>query len=356
MTTIHSDVANEDIAAFDTTGSDDGTLAFLQSFEDKKPAAAKPSEVEEEEDEDKTPTTDDTDDTDGSDESPDEASEDDAAGDEETETQEDTPAEKKYVDDDGHLVKIKVGEQEQEVSVKDLKRLFGQEASLTQKSTEVANARKAAEADAQKYVTSLNVLLTRATEKANPYRNIDWMAISKDPSISAEAASALRAEAQKALDDENFLGQNLNAFMADVQKKQNDERTKSAQSCIVALTTAPTADKPNENYIKGWSDKTYEDIRAFAVKQGMSKDIVNATTDPAAIKLMHMAMLYKKGAAKVVTTKAVNKTPQKIVKTSSSPSARPTKGTVSRDTSLKKLQRSGSIEDAGAALLARFED
>jgi hypothetical protein len=48
---------------------------------------------------------------------------------------------------------------------------------------------------------------------------------------------------------------------------------------------------------------------------------VNTLTDPAAIKMMHMAMLYAKGASKVVTTQKVNKTPKKIVKTSNSPVA-----------------------------------
>ncbi len=355
MSTIHSDVAAEDIELFSTAMEpDDGTSAFLKSFEDPTDAKKKPLVPEEDATDDTA--QDDTDDTDGSDESPDEASDDDVSGDEDAETAETTPAAKKYVDDDGHFVKIKVGDGEQEIAVKDLKRLFGQEASLTQKSTEVANARKAAETESTKHVTALNVLLNRATEKANPYRNIDWMAVSKDPNISAETASALRQEAQRALDDEAFLGQNLNGFMAEVQTRQNTERVVSAKSCITTLTTPPTEAAPNENYIKGWNDKTYEDVRAFAIKQGMPKDIVNGTTDPAAIKLMHMAMLFKRGAKSVVATKPVNKTPAKIVKTSSSTAARPSKATVDRTTTIKKLQRTGSVDDAGEAFLASFED
>lgn len=350
MTTISDgDVANTENTPLSEA---DAGEALLSLFADKTDA---PKPSVEDEDEDDT-TTADADGDEGSEETPDELDADDDAGDEENETAEDKPSEKKYIDDDGHYVKIKVGEEEKEVSVKDLKRLFGQEVSLTHKSVEVANARKTAEADAQKYVTSLNVLLTRATEKANPYRNIDWMAVSKDPTISAEAASALRADAQRALDDESFLGQNLNAFMGDVQKKQNEDRATSAKACITALTTAPTEAAPNANFIKGWSDKTYTDIRAFAIKQGMPEAIVNGTTDPAAIKMMHMAMLFKKGSAKVVTTKAVNKTPQKIVKTSSSPAARATKTTVEKASAMKNLKNSGSVDAAGDAFLATFAD
>lgn len=351
MSTIQSDVANEDIAAFDSSDTD-GSSAFLASFADK-PDAPKKKSSEPVDEEPEDTTTDDTDDTDGSDASPDEDSDEENSGDDENAA---TEADKKYVDDDGHLVKIKVGEEEREVTVKDLKRLFGQEASLTQKSVEVANARKTAEAEQQKHITALNVLLTRATEQANPYRNIDWMAVSKDTNITAESASALREEAQRYMDNESFLGQQLNTFMGEVQQRQSVDRVESAKACIKSLTTESTEAAPNANYIKGWNDKTYEDVRSFAIKQGMSKDIVNAVTDPAAIKMIHMALLFSRGASKVVTTKAVNKTPQKIVKTSSSPSARATKGTVDKTNAVKRLARTGSVDDAGEAFLASFAD
>lgn len=351
MSTIQSDVAENDMNAFLAPTGTDGEDAFLKSFADPEDDAKKRPSSDSEED-DQT-TTDDTNDTEGSDESPDELGDDDEAG-EDTETEEKAPA-KTYVDDDGHLVKIKVGDEEREVAVKDLKRLFGQEASLTQKSTEVANARKAAEADAEKYATSLKVLLQRATEKAEPYRNIDWLAVSKDTSISQEAASALRAEAQRALDDEAFLGQNLNAFMNEVNEKKAVSRVEEAKACIKALTTAPTDSAPNAAYIKDWNPKTYEDVRAFGVEMGIPQDAVNTLTDPVAIKIMHMAMLFKKGAAKVVTT-SVNKTPKKIVKTSSSPAARTSKVTADTEKALKTLKRSGSVDDATDAFLSSFAD
>ncbi|UGA46801.1 hypothetical protein HU230_0012460 [Bradyrhizobium quebecense] len=332
----------------------DGASDFLKSFADPEDDASKKKPSPEAEGDDDT--QDDASDTDDSDDSLDDNGDDDQSGDEDTETTTADTTEKKYVADDGQFVKIKVGEEEKEVSVKDLKRLFGQEASLTQKSTEVANARKAAETEQNKYVTSLSVLLGRATEKANPYRNIDWMAVSKDPNISAEAASALRAEAQRALDDETFLGQSLNTFMAEVQTRQNAERAESAKACIKALRTEPTAEAPNPVYIKNWNDKTYDDVRSFGVQMGLSQDAVNKLVDPVAIKMMHMAMLFKRGAAKVVTTKAVNKTPAKIVKTSSSIAARPTKGTVEQQNALKTLKRSGSMDAAGDAFLASFAD
>jgi hypothetical protein len=82
-----------------------------------------------------------------------------------TKSGEDEEGAEKAFADDGAYVKLKVDGEEKEVPVKDLTRLYGQEAALTRKSQEVAEQRKQAEAESQKHVSALQVLLTRAQEK-----------------------------------------------------------------------------------------------------------------------------------------------------------------------------------------------
>jgi hypothetical protein len=82
-------------------------------------------------------------------------------------------------------VKVTEGDAVHEVPLKDLTRLYGQEAALTRKSQEVAELRKTAEA-AQKNLTALQVLIERAKEKADPFKKIDWMAVVEDPNISSK--------------------------------------------------------------------------------------------------------------------------------------------------------------------------
>lgn len=331
MTTIQMDVAaNEDTASeFDAPSA---FLAGLEGRTDEDASKKKPSA--EKEDEDEGVAQDENESNDDSDESPEGDEGDDESGDTEGK-------DKSYVESDDTYVKLVVDGKEAEVSVKDLKRLYGQEASLTRKSQEVAETRKAAETEAAKHSTALTVLLERAKEKADQYRNIDWMAVSKDPEISAEAASALRAEAQRALEDESFLSQNLNGFMTELNSQQQASRVESAKACVKALTTPGTDAAPNPTYIEGWNEKVYDEVRAFGVKTGLPTDTVNTLTDPAALKLMHMALLYSKGASKVQTTK-VNKTPTKITKTSSSAAAtRNTPGTADRKAALAAQRKSG---------------
>lgn len=343
MSTIQN---NADVADTETTTAPteefDATAAFLTSFEDKDKDAHEnePSGNGEDENEQDAPEGD-TNDTEGSDDSPETDADDDAAGDDDKD---------KAFADDGAYVKLKVDGEEKEVPVKELTRLYGQEASLTRKSQEVAEQRKAVEAEGEKHAAALQVLLQRAQEKAKPFKAINWIAVSKDPNISAEEVTALHTEAQRALEDEAFLSQSLDGFMTEVHNQQHKTRVESAKACVKTLTTPGTDETPNPLHIEGWNDKTYDDTRAFGIKMGAPAEFVNTLTDPAAIKMMHMAMLFAKGASKVQTTK-VNKTPKKIVKTSSSPAAaRQNAPTANRKAAVQKLRsdpnRSGAAADA----------
>lgn len=352
MSTIRSDVADTET----TTASDefDATSAFLSSFGDDdegdEDAEKQPSKPGAEEEDDSEPTGDDED-AEGSDESPETEGDDGEASDDAE------GSDKKYAESDDIFVKVKVGDEEHEVPVKDLKRLYGQESALTKKSQEVSALRQQAESRAKEHVTALQVLLNRAQEKSNPYRQIDWMAVSKDPNISAEEASLLRSEAQKAFEEESFLGENLQGFMTAVQKQEQDTRIESAKTCVKALTTPGTDDKPNPVFIEGWNPKLYDEVREFGVKMGLPAETVNTLTDAAAIKMMHMAMQFAKGTSKVQTIKTnkVNKTPKKIVKATNAPVAREQVPVANRKAAIKALRANPNREGAAAnAFYASF--
>lgn len=356
MSTIRQDVADTTETTFQAHEDEgfDAASAFLANLEGKKEDEddeGLSGKGEEDTTHENDPEGDDTEDE-GSDESPDADDEDGEPGDD----QEDEGDDDKSFADEGAYIKVKIDGEDKEVAIKDLTRLYGQEASLTRKSQEVADLRKAAEATQQKHVSALQVLIERAKQKAEPFRKIDWMAVSKDPNITAEEASALRSEAQKALEEEAFLSHSLDAFQEEVNKQTQARKLDEAKACVKALTTADSEDKPNPLHIAGWNDKVYSDVRAFGVKMGAPQEYVNTLTDPVAIKIMHMAMQFAKGANKVVTTKAVNKTPKKIVKQSSSPVvARRDAPTAARKNAIKNLRNNPNKTGAAAdAFYASF--
>jgi hypothetical protein len=327
---------------------DNGVDAFLKLLDAEKPSEEEHKEGETEEAEASEDTEADTDanENDGESEDGESSSEDT----EETEGEAEETKAKKYADDEGTYVKVKVGEEEHEVAVKDLKRLFGQEASLTKKSQEVAERTKVAELSQAKSLAALDVMVKRAQEAANPYRNVNWASLMKDPTVSAEDVGALQEAARAAFENETFLTTQLDGFMQEVQAQQHAAQAEAAKACIQALT-----DDKSPTYIKGWDQKLYDDMRSFAVSVGANKDMVNSLADPAALKLIHMAMQFHKGQQKVVTQK-VNKAPKKIVK-SSTTSTQPSQDTnraVGRQKAVANQKKAGgsmkATEDAFMSL------
>jgi hypothetical protein len=323
-------------------GIETATDAFLASF--KLPADAENQPSDEETRKKETPPSEqpepkETETT--SDESPE-------GGEEETEGED--KAKKKYVEEDDVYTKVKVNDQEHEVSVKDLKRLFGQEAALTRRSQEVAEQRKSVENKSLQYGAKLDRLVQSVTNRANEYRKVDFISLARDPNIHPDQLRTLQDEARKVFEEEAFLKGELNEVVQTAQKEQQDALLNRARECVKTLS-----DQASPYHIDGWGQKTYDDLRSFATNEGVDKEIVNGIVDAPVLKLLHMAMLYKQGASKVTTT-VVNKTPKKIVKTSNTAAPPAAKATAKQKDAMKTLKSKGSVDAATDAFLARWEN
>ncbi len=340
MTITTSDGVTQN-EVFEPTGDEavDGVLKKWMPAEDNEDAVKpSPKEKKEPDASTKDAKTEDT-----SEETPDGDEDADAKADGEDE---DKPAAKKYAEGDTY-VKFTVDGKEQEFAVKDLTRLAGQEASLTRKSQEVAAQRKTVDEQGAKYLVGLNAVLEKAKERAKPYLDLDFLVVAQQ--VSPEDLAVLRKDAQRAFEEVNFYEKELDGFMGEVAKRQQDEQVTSAREAIKVLT-GPV----DKGGIEGWNDKVYDDTRAFAIKEGLNAGLVNGLTDPAAIKLLHMAMQFAKSKTAVVTTK-VNKVATKVVKSSASAAATNAfvKGAVAGK-EMKTLKKSGRSDDAVAALEARW--
>jgi hypothetical protein len=300
--------------------------------EPKKESKTKKEDAEDESEED-------SEDSGDEDESPEE-DEDSEEGEEETEETQNI-----IEDDSDSYVKVKVDGEDRTVSVKDLKRLYGQEASLTRKSQEVSKKRKEAEELGATYVAGLTGLLQKAQKKAEPYKNIDFLSAAQQ--LKPEELNALRQEALQAFEEEKYLAEELNTFMTNLKNQRQAQLVEKGREAVKEL----------KRDIPGWNEKVYNEVRHFAISSGLEADVVDNLVDAAAIKIIHKAMLYDKGKAGVVTKKK-GKMPKKVIKTSKS-SGVTTKDALSNKTTavkaLKKLEQTGSTDDAAAAFLARWQ-
>jgi hypothetical protein len=342
-------IATQTGATIETVSSEfNAEDAFFTRMKGAKelPIENEPEEIEEEEREldaeeesedqhEETPSEDD-DKTEGDEES--------TEGDEEESEEEST--EDKAKSEDDVIVKIKVDGKEHEVPVKDLKRLYGQEKALTRKSQEVADARKQIEDVGAKQTVALTKMFERAQERAKPYAQIDFLALTKDPSISGEELTALRVEAQRAFDDVNFYGQELDQVFQGAQAQRTQNLRAQAQEAVKVLSDPV-------NGIKGWDQTLYNDIRTYAVSKGLDAAVVNELTDPQAIKLIHKAMLYDKGQKALSNTTKIVKTPKKIMKSSSAEVTSKVKPKAG-DKALAQLRQTGSQDAAEDLFLARM--
>jgi hypothetical protein len=345
-------------AAKELDGTDTGADEFFKRMVQD---AEKPSDPDEEEEE--PSETDDTEEPEGgrssatedSDESPEgeeepedtEGEEDDTEEPEDTEEATEKP--KKVVEaSEDAVVKIKIDGQEVTATVKDLKRLYGQEASLTRKSQEAAELKKRAEDVATRHVTGLEALLARAKEQAAPYANINFLALTKDPNVSSEELSALSDAANRAFDNVRYLETELDGVIKAAQDQRQQQMMQMAREAIKTLTDP-------KNGIPGWNEQMYNDIRSFAVSSGMDAQVVNEMVDPVAFKILHMAMQYQKGKTAVTKTKKIDKTPKRIIKGTPDEVVKSAKADPKR-AMMKKLQQSGSVDDAADAFLAQWEN
>tara|TARA_X000000368_G_scaffold84958_1_gene64343 strand:+ start:18713 stop:19750 length:1038 start_codon:yes stop_codon:yes gene_type:complete len=325
--------------------ADDAADAILSRWEED---AEKPSEPEAE-DKPEVETEETSDDTQVETEESDEVTEEPEDPEEETEETEeeddetDEEDQKEILDDDAEVEVIVDGETVQ-ASVKDLKRLYGQEASLTRKSQEVAKQRKDADDAISKSNVVLQKMLENAEKRFKPYKDVDMLVASK--AMSAEDFAQLRKEAKEAEEDYKFLNEEADAFYKEISNQNNLRMQEAAKECVSTLQAT----------VPDWNNNLYNDIRSYAISQGLAENEVNQYVDPNVIKILNKARLYDKGK-KVATVKKKKVNSVKTLKSKKAPSnANSMKSQRIKEASVALAKsQSKDLDDISDVLLKRWE-
>lgn len=309
--TIH-----EDVHTIDDTGFD----AFLSSFDDD--AKKRPSESDQEAPEPQAETSAKTENEEG-----------------EPEGSEDDP--------DNQEVEIKVGEETKKATLRDLKRLYGQEAALTQKSQKASEQLRAAEEQIARASASAKGMLERAQTRYAPYKEWgvpEWSHLAS--TLSADDFNALRAEANAAKADVDFLTQEVEGYMKEQQQTQVKAYQEAAQACVKELSDP-------EKGIKDFGPALYEEMVGFATQHGVPAAEVRQIVSAPALRILHMAMMYAKSqqAVKSVEQK-VQKAVEKPTRVLKPGGAKPPKD--NKQAAMQQLRRSGEVDDAVDAFMASF--
>ena len=250
---------------------------------------------------------------------------------------------------DDQIVDIAVNGESKQVSVKDLKRLYGQEASLTKKSQDLATQRKQSEEQLAQTQMSYQKLLERAEARYKPYADIDMLVASRE--MDAETFSQLRQDAKQAEDDLKFLQEESGQLVSQAQQQHQQATREAAADCVKVL----------QDQLPDWGNELYADIRDYAVKSGLPKDQVDQYTDPQVIMLINKARLYDQSKQSANSKKAKaklkkSKSGKKVLSSKKSP---PTKKSIQKANQQKQMDMlSGAkdLDDIADALMSRWED
>ena len=336
---------------------DDAEAAILNRWEDAETLSDEGQEATDEpreEDEDETSEDQSEIQDDNDEQTEEEDDEDPEEESEEPETDEaDEEVELSGIDDDTQ-VEIIVDGETQRVSIAALKRLHGQEASLTRKSQDLAATRKQADAALQKADISYQKLLERAEAKAKPYSEVDMLVASRQ--MDADDFAKLRAEAKDAEDNLKFLKEEADAFYRDAQDQQKVLHQQAASECVKVL----------QSQMPDWGNDLYNDIRSYAVSQGLPQEQVDQYVDPKVIMLLNKARLYDQTKATAETKKAKSKVIRAKDGNKGKKILRSTKSPVTDDSAVRRAKkaqqmlrsnpsRNGDADDIAEALLARWE-
>jgi len=287
----------------------------------------------------------------GSDEAPEEGQADEQPeqeneqGVEQQEEQEDDGSEESESDQDEQRFTVKVAGEDKELTLTELKSLAQQGADYTKKTQQVAEQRKAVEAEQQaieeaKYMRDAYAERLQAMEQLlnaqQPIEDLESLKES-DPigyavrvaemSQNKEKLYAIQAERQRI------------AEMQQAEQQQGMQQYLSQQAAVLSETLPEYSDP-----VKG--EKLRSDLRSFAKNLGFSDQELSAVRDARHVMALYKAMQYDKlQQSKPQLNKRVSE-PPKTIKSGNSNTAT---NTDQHKKAMAQLQKTGKIRDAVSA-------
>lgn len=230
--------------------------------------------------------------------------------------------------DDDIEVELPFGTETKKFSLKEVRE------ALEARNAPVATPAPVKDSEAvQRASVALERMVSQARERYAPFENVDWLALSRDPDISAQDFAALRDDARRALADVEFLTTELDGVVAQGRQQAQQSAMAERKACIDALMDPKTG-------IKGFGAPLYDQMMKFAETQGIPE--MRQVASAPALKLLHLAMTAHQGQerADAQVRKVVKQA--RVIK----PGSAGHSGGSDRSAAIKALKSSGGSTDA----------
>jgi hypothetical protein len=254
-------------------------------------------------------------------------------------------------------VPIKVQGEEMEVTLADLKNGYQMESDYRRKTSELAEQRKAFEAEKQEQVSSLqssiqqvNAILTNAEQDLmDKYNSVNWDELKEfDKEDYLIKQNDFAIQAQKLKTQREQAAQTVQTLQQQQAEEDRKNLEEYAQNEAQALITA----------IPDWQDPKVRDeglkqVYSFAKEIGITDEEINQMYDHRLVRALYLASQGQNMSKKIETAKKKVKPLKKFVK----PGSKPSKQEVSANASKKqwaKVKKTGSMDDLGALIASKL--
>lgn len=254
----------------------------------------------------------------------------------------DAEAEDKAPAEEDQMVTIKVDGKDVEVPLSELKNGYQRQADYTRKTMEVAEQRKAAEAEStraqderQKYATNLQRMQSQLEVALQGQQNIDWQQLIDTDPQEYMRQRHLFEQRQAALQQNYAEQQHIAQINEAEQAKQRENHLMEQREQLLAK-------------LPEWKDAAkaqaeQAQIRDYLINQGFPAQAVDTLADANMVITARKAMLFDQMVAKAkATAKKVEALPSKVEK----PGLGANPNIDKRSSDFQRLSKTGSINDA----------
>ena len=226
------------------------------------------------------------------------------------------------------------------LTAEELKLGFLRQSDYTKKTQAVAEQRKALEAQSAEAEATMSALMSAAGADLSRFQNVNWEQAAIDSPEQYKQAKAAFEQAQSTY---NYIKAQADQYQTQQQQQTDAAAKEAAKESLTVLKTN----------IPGWNNSLYYKIGEYAQGLGVSGEEFNKVSDHRLITALWKAMQFDQ-AKQVTAKKKAKSSPTKTLSGSKADSTKAVQSESARKTR-ERLRKSGTVDDAAAALLNRMQ-
>jgi len=227
------------------------------------------------------------------------------------------------------------------VGVEELRLGYLRQSDYTQKTQNLAESRRAAEAQIEETTATMSALLSAAGADLSRFQGVDWERVAIENPDQYKQAKASFEQTRSTYD---FIKAQSDQYQVEQQQQAETAQKEAAQESLTVLKTR----------IPNWNNDLYYRIADYAQKDlGVTSEEFNQVADHRIITALWKAMQFDQ-AKTVAAKKKIKASPTKTLSGGKADATKAEDSESYRKAS-DRLRKTGRVEDAAAVILNRIK-